>query len=713
MKTHFYTTLIVLLGSLLTPVCGQIRLLGKVTNTQGEPLAGVNIYIENSIEGTITDANGDYTFTSNAKPPATLVASIIGYELVKKAISSQGDMVINIRMKESITPLNSVTITAGSFEASDKKRTAVLEPLDVYTTAGAVGDVTGAFRTLPGTQTAPDDGRLLVRGGEAYETKTYMDGLLASNPYNSKVPDLPTRGRFSPSLFAGTAFNTGGYSAEYGQALSSVMLLNTTDLEVEEKTGASLMSLGGGLNHTWVTSKSSLMADVNYFNMKPYQQFTNNHMNWIKPIESTNGALMYRRKTAKGLLKVFTSGDYGTMKFGIPIDDNGQSLIENTTTTTYTNITVRESLTEKMSYLAGAAFSTLNNRLNVSQMDLKTTDLNAEGRFKLITEVSNRINLISGISTSLYNYTQDYHHQESDFKWQGNLNHHVSAGFIEAELRQSSKLVFRPGIRTEYSSLLNQWSVTPRLSVALKTGKKSQISAAWGKFRQITENDYLKFNPNLKQEEASHLIVSYQHGETATRLVRAEAYTKSYSRLVQFNPENLNQATSYTNNGSGYAQGFDLFYRDKKSVKHTDFWLSYSFIDTKRLYKDFPEKATPSYIAKHTFNAVAKYFIVPLNSQLSGTFTQASGRPWHNPLKSGWMNDRTPNYSDLSLSWSYLTSIAGNFTVVYVSVTNVLGRQNIYGYRQANETGSQSQQPVAITPDQKRFVFVGVFFNLM
>lgn len=713
MKTPFFISLFMLLLTLLSPVSGQIHLLGKVTTTHGEPLAGVNIYIENSIEGTITDANGNYRFTASAKIPATLVVSLIGYETVKKVITSSGEVEIDIRMKESITALNSVTITAGSYDASDKKRTAVLEPLDVYTTAGAVGDVTGAFRTLPGTQTAPDDGRLLVRGGEAYETKTYMDGLLAANPYNSKVPDLPTRGRFSPSLFSGTSFNTGGYSAEYGQALSSVMLLNTTDLEVEEKTGASLMSLGGGMNHSWVTPKSSLMLDAGYFNMKPYQQFTRNHMNWIKPIESTNGTLMYRRKTAKGLLKVFTSGDYGSMKFGIPITGSGQSIIENTTTTSYTNITLRESWSDKVSYMAGAALSTLNNQLNVSQMELKTTDVNAEGRFKMIAEVSDRVNLITGISTSIYNYTQDYFNPESSLKWQGKLNHHISAGFIETELRQSSKLVFRPGIRAEYSSLLNQWSITPRLSVALKTGEKSQISAAWGEFRQTTENDYLKFNSNLKQEEASHLIVSYQYGETATRLVRAEAYTKSYSRLVRYNPENMTQASTYTNNGNGYAQGFDLFYRDKKTLKHTDFWVSYSFIDTKRLYKDFPKKATPSYIAKHTFNAVAKYFIVPLNSQLSATLTQASGRAWHNPLKPGWMNDHTPNYSDLSLSWSYLTSIAGNFTVVYLSVTNVLGRQNIYGYRSANETGSQSQQPVAIMPDQKRFVFVGVFFNLM
>ena len=66
-----------------------------------------------------------------------------------------------------------------------------------------------------------------MRGGDAVESKTIVDGLLIQNPYDSSVPHIPQRGRFTPFEFEGTVFSTGGYSAQYGQALSSVVDLTT------------------------------------------------------------------------------------------------------------------------------------------------------------------------------------------------------------------------------------------------------------------------------------------------------------------------------------------------------------------------------------------------------------------------------------------------------------------------------------------------------
>ena len=82
----------------------------------------------------------------------------------------------------------------------------LLKPLDIALTAGANGDVFSAFATMPGSQKVGEEGRLFVRGGEGYETKTFMDGMLVNTPYFSKMPDLPTRGRFSPLIFNGSVF---------------------------------------------------------------------------------------------------------------------------------------------------------------------------------------------------------------------------------------------------------------------------------------------------------------------------------------------------------------------------------------------------------------------------------------------------------------------------------------------------------------------------
>src|SRR3546814_10261250 len=74
--------------------------------------------------------------------------------------------------------------------ASDEKRGAELSALDIVSTAGADGDITGAFRTLPGTQQVGESSGLFVRGGTGKETQQFIDGMIVSNPYYSDVPNL-------------------------------------------------------------------------------------------------------------------------------------------------------------------------------------------------------------------------------------------------------------------------------------------------------------------------------------------------------------------------------------------------------------------------------------------------------------------------------------------------------------------------------------------
>ena len=171
----------------------------------------------------------------------------------------------------------------------------------------------------PGTQQVGEDGRLFVRGGESSETRTYIDGMLVQNPYGSKVPDIPSRGRFSPMLFTGTTFSTGGYSAEYGQAMSSALILKTEGLAPKTITGISLYSLGAGLNHTERWEKSSLAASVNYFNLQPYFNLIKQNVKWDKAPESKDGSIIFRQETGKnGLLKVFASSSSSDLKLQYP-----------------------------------------------------------------------------------------------------------------------------------------------------------------------------------------------------------------------------------------------------------------------------------------------------------------------------------------------------------------------------------------------------------
>jgi len=161
----------------------QIKISGTVVSKPEKPVSGVNLFLQGTYDGTTSDSLGRFEFRTDATGEQTLIASCIGFET--KAISltlSSNISNLKIVMVEEINELNEVTIG-----------------------------------TLPGSHKVGEEGRLFVRGGESYETKTFMDGMLINTPFFSKMPDLPTRGRFSPILFNGSVFSTGGDSAEFCQ----------------------------------------------------------------------------------------------------------------------------------------------------------------------------------------------------------------------------------------------------------------------------------------------------------------------------------------------------------------------------------------------------------------------------------------------------------------------------------------------------------------
>ncbi|MEJ7588703.1 MAG: carboxypeptidase-like regulatory domain-containing protein [Ferruginibacter sp.] len=256
MKQLIITTL--LLGFL--SVRAQVKISGRIADNKNKPLAGASIALKNTYDGSTSDSAGNYVFTTMEKGARQVDVTITGYNPISQNITVGTEpMVLNVSLKEQITEMKAVVISAGAFEASDKNKGAVLNSIDIVTTPSANGDITSAFKSLPGTQQVGESEGLFVRGGTATESKIYMDGNLVNNFFYSSTPGIATRGRFNPFLFKGTVFSTGGYSALYGQALSSALILESTDLpdKTQADLGISVLGLGGGIQHLSKDKKSS------------------------------------------------------------------------------------------------------------------------------------------------------------------------------------------------------------------------------------------------------------------------------------------------------------------------------------------------------------------------------------------------------------------------------------------------------------------------
>jgi len=289
------------------PAFSQTTISGKIVDEKNSTIPNANIYLEGTYDGATSDTLGEFSFTTSMTGMQTLVVSVLTFETKQLSISISQYQYQYIILKQNATILNEVIITAGTMEAGDKSRVSVLKPLDILTTAGNPGDIISAFQTLPGTQIVGESGKLFVRGGEASETQTFIDGLRVAQPYLQTANNIPTRSTFSPLLFKGTTFSTGGYSAEYGEALSSVLVMNTIDEPDLEKTDVGIMSVGLGIGNTQKRKNNSFSINANYINLAPYQSLLPDAIEWKKPYESIGGESVFRHNFENGLLKIYAS----------------------------------------------------------------------------------------------------------------------------------------------------------------------------------------------------------------------------------------------------------------------------------------------------------------------------------------------------------------------------------------------------------------------
>ena len=702
-----FITIVILLISLITQA--QTTISGTVIDTNKQPILGANVYLKGTYDGASTLADGSFSFITSNTGQQSLVISFVSFETITLTNQVTDLHDLKIVLKDDINTLDAVVLSAGTFAAGDNSKISVLKPLDVVTTASALGDFVGALQTLPGTTTVSEDGRLFVRGGDAEETQIFIDGIRVFTPYSPTTNNIPTRGRYSPFLFDGITFSTGGYSAEYGQALSSVLELNTVNQPDQEKTDIGVMSVGASLGNTQIWGKNSLSVNAAYINLSPYLQVFDDRNDWKKPFETFSGEAVFRHKTDNGLLKLYSAFDTSDFSLvqddinyqeGIPIALNNKNV--------YFNGSYNQVLNSNWSLATGLSYTYAKSKVNIFDSKIQSTENSVHAKLKLKHHVSNRFKLNFGAEQFTTQFSEDYNDAIINNVTYG-YNNNLTAAYTEADIFFSKNLALKAGFRAEYSALFDQATLSPRASLAYKTGSKSQLSLAYGNFFQQPNSAILKFNQNLNAQQAQHYILNYQFNANG-KIFRAETYYKKYSDLVKYDTDLTSFDANFNNTGSGYATGLDLFFRDNKSIKNIDYWVSYSLLDTKRDYKNFPIAAQPNFANTHNLSVVGKYWIDSWKSQVGLSYNFASGRSYTDPNQMGFLNQKTKAYNSLSVNWAYLLSPQ---KILYFSVNNALGFTNVNGYQYSDTPNINGQfNSRALRPAADQFFFVGFFWTI-
>ncbi|RVU89963.1 carboxypeptidase-like regulatory domain-containing protein [Flavobacterium columnare] len=687
----------------------QTKIEGKVIDKKQQAISGANVFIEGSYDGTTTLDNGTFYFETNEKGLQNLIINQLGFEELKIQIIIEKVQIKTYTLKTSINALDSVVITAGTIKAGDNSKSSVLKPLDILTTAGALGNVVAAFQTMPGAQINGESGRLLVRGGESEETQTYIDGIKVAQPYGVTPNNLPTRSRFSPLLFNGMTFSTGGYSAEFGDALSSVLLMNTINEAEIEKTDIGIMSIGASVGKTKKWKNTSFSFNTSYVNLNPYQRLVTQRIDWNKPYQTFGGESIFRKKEDNGIFKLYAALDYSSFDLNqIEIGTLISKRIGNQNNNLYLNSSYKKKNNNGWTFTIGGSMGRNNVEMLLNQDDVITKELATHLKFKVDKKISNIFSFSFG-GDHFYTYFNEKYRVKNGIQYESGYKSQIQALFAESDLYLSDKFALKLGARFMHNDLLNKTVLEPRASFAYKISNEGQFSFAYGDFHQTPKQDYLKYDTSLDFEKTQHYILNYWHIANK-RTFRAELYFKKYQDLIKYNTIQPLYNSVFTNDGYGNAKGIDIFWRDTNTFKKLEYWISYSYINSKRDFKNYLYAVTPSFVASHTVSLIGKYWVEKWKSQLSITNSFTTGRPYNNPNEPYFMNAKTKAYNNLSFSWAYLLTTQKIF---YFSISNVLGRDNVFGYEYASKPDSNGIfQREAIRQPADRFFFVGFFWTL-
>src|SRR5204862_3226235 len=174
-------------------------------------------------------------FFSITRVPAgnyTLMVTSIGFDTISQAISlKQGEILTKkIYVKKSVIQFREVEVSAASEEKKTEVQVSVnkITPKEIrqVPTIGGEPDLAQYLQVLPGVISSGDQGgQLYIRGGTPIQNKVLLDGMVVYNPFHS----IGFFSVFDPDIIRGVDVYTGGFNAEYGGRISSIMDINKRD----------------------------------------------------------------------------------------------------------------------------------------------------------------------------------------------------------------------------------------------------------------------------------------------------------------------------------------------------------------------------------------------------------------------------------------------------------------------------------------------------
>lgn len=256
---------ILLLSFIVYPVFGQtIKIFGKVLDKEKQPMEQITIVSKriNSSQATSTDITGFYSLNVDTKDSIHLVFSHIGFQNVECIMPNpEKDIELDIVMHETSTELGAITISGKNYTRTHIMTTEHWQNRRAFLLDTSIESVINTYAGVSSTNELSS--QYQVRGGNFDENIVYVNGIEIYRPLLIRSAQQEGLSFINPNMVADVNFSAGGYGAEYGDKIASVLdIVYKRPEKFEASIGGSLM--GGNVYIGNSNERFSQMTSVRY-----------------------------------------------------------------------------------------------------------------------------------------------------------------------------------------------------------------------------------------------------------------------------------------------------------------------------------------------------------------------------------------------------------------------------------------------------------------
>lgn len=254
------------------------RVEGHVRDAQtGQPLRNVNVTVQETRRGAVTDGTGYYHVDHLRPGKYTLKFQMIGYKTVRRKIEIKADMVLNIDMQEQSIEFAPIEITPGAVELrSGEPSSSELSSREILSSAGMFSrDIYRNLQVLPGIAHSEWSSKPHIKGGNPDETAVILDNLEIYEPFHLDEIDGPFS-IISSDLVRDMQLYTGGFSAKHTDKMSGILRISTIDRITNDSLKLSIDFMGAS-------------AVLNQRISDDWSVYTSGRRSYLYVIEKTSG----------------------------------------------------------------------------------------------------------------------------------------------------------------------------------------------------------------------------------------------------------------------------------------------------------------------------------------------------------------------------------------------------------------------------------------